>query len=193
MKNAKTFVLALSALALAAMAAPRPQEPTPAPVDIVDTAAKTDGLKTFSSLVAKAGLVEALKKPGPFTVFAPTDAAFEKIPKETLDRLTADPEALKKVLTYHVVKGATLSTDLKDGAEMETVEGEPIKVTLVPGVPATDNESARPPSVALNGKRASIVKPDQKASNGVIHQIDNVLIPPLIAPPASPTPPSRRR
>ena len=193
MKKAKTFLLALSALTLATAAAPRPQEPTSAPVNLVETAAKTEGLKTFSSLVEKAGLTENLKKPGPYTIFAPTDAAFEKIPKDLLDKVSADPETLKKILNYHVVAGSTTSADLKDGAEIKTVEEESIKVSVTPGTAATDSEPAKPPTVSINDKRATVVTADVKASNGVIHEIDNVLIPPSLAPAATPATPGKSR
>lgn len=132
--------------------------------DIVDVAS---GNKDFSILVAalqKAELVETLQGKGPFTVFAPTNAAFEALLKAldiTAEQLLAQPD-LAKVLTYHVVAGKVMSTDLKDGTEAPTVNGEKIKIDLKDGVKIND---------------AKVTTADLAATNGVIHVIDKVLVP----------------
>ncbi len=133
--------------------------------DIVDVAVKAGKFKTLVSLVKKAGLVETLKGAGPFTVLAPTDAAFAKLPKSLVKKLTADPALLKKVLLYHVISGKVMSTDLKK-MSAKTVEGESIKVGVSPK-PMFNN--------------AGVFMADVKASNGVIHAIDKVLLPPSVA------------
>lgn len=132
--------------------------------DIVDTATAAGNFKTLTSLVAKAGLVDTLKGTGPFTVLAPTDAAFAKVPKATMAKLAANPDLLKKVLTYHVIAGSVMAADLKNGAKPTTVEGESLRVTV------------KGKTVMFNN--AKVVMADVKASNGVIHAIDKVLLPP---------------
>jgi uncharacterized surface protein with fasciclin (FAS1) repeats len=129
--------------------------------DIVDTAVKAGNFKTLVTAVQAAGLVDTLKGPGPFTVFAPTDAAFAKIPKAQLDALLADKAKLTKVLTYHVVSGAVMAKDVKPGM-VKTVEGSNLTLATAGGV-------------TVNG--AKVVAADVKASNGVIHAIDTVLMP----------------
>ena len=129
--------------------------------DIVDTAVKAGNFKTLVTAVKAAGLVETLKGPGPFTVFAPTDAAFAKVPKDKLDALLADKAALSKVLTYHVVPAAVMAKDVKPGM-VKTVEGSELKLSTSGGVMVND---------------AKVVTADVKASNGVIHAIDTVLMP----------------
>lgn len=129
--------------------------------DIVDTAVKAGNFKTLVSAVQAAGLVDTLKGPGPFTVFAPTDAAFAKVPKAQLDALLADKAALGKVLTYHVVSGAVMARDVKPGM-VKTVQGAELTLATSGGV-TVDN--------------AKVVAADVKASNGVIHAIDTVLMP----------------
>jgi uncharacterized surface protein with fasciclin (FAS1) repeats len=130
--------------------------------DIVDTAVAAGSFKTLVSLVEKAGLVDTLKSAGPFTVFAPTDDAFAKVPKATLDALGADPAKLKKVLTYHVVSGKVMAKDVKPGP-VKTVEGSEAKL------------SAKGGGVMID--KANIVKTDIECSNGVIHVIDAVILP----------------
>ena len=129
--------------------------------DIVDVAAKAGNFNTLVTAVKAAGLVDTLKGPGPFTVFAPTDAAFAKVPKAKLDALLADKAALTKVLTYHVVSGKVMAADVKAG-KVKTVEGQELTVTTKGGV-MVDN--------------AKVVATDVAASNGVIHAIDTVLMP----------------
>jgi uncharacterized surface protein with fasciclin (FAS1) repeats len=134
-------------------------------MDIVDTAVAAGDFTTLASLLETAGLVETLKGPGPFTVFAPTDDAFAAVPQETLDALAADPEgALTQVLTYHVVPGKVMAADVTDGLEAETVEGSMVTFTVSDG------------GVMIND--ANIVQTDIEASNGVIHVIDAVILPP---------------
>ena len=129
--------------------------------DIVDTAIKAGNFKTLVAAVQAAGLVNTLKGAGPFTVFAPTDEAFAKIPKETLDGLLKDKAALSKILTYHVVAGKVMAKDVKPGM-VKTVQGSDITLATAGGV-------------TVNG--AKVVAADVKADNGVIHAIDTVMIP----------------
>lgn len=132
--------------------------------DIVTIAADAGMFKTLATALTEAGLIETLKTKGPFTVFAPTDEAFAKLPKGTLEELLKDKEALKKILLYHVVSGNVMSTDVVKLTEVKTVEGFKVKITVKDG------------SVMIND--AKIIKADIKASNGVIHVIDTVILPP---------------
>lgn len=129
--------------------------------DIVDTAVKAGNFKTLVAAVQAAGLVDTLKGAGPFTVFAPTDAAFAKIPKATLDALLKDKAALSKILTYHVVSGKVMAKDVKPGM-VKSVQGQDITLATAGGV-------------TVNG--AKVVAADVAASNGVIHAIDTVIMP----------------
>lgn len=129
--------------------------------DIVDTAVAAGSFSTLVTAVKAAGLVETLKGKGPFTVFAPTDAAFAKIPKADLDALLKDKAKLTAVLTYHVVPAAVMAKDVKAG-DVPTVNGKPLKITTDKGVMVNN---------------ANVTATDIKASNGVIHVIDTVLIP----------------
>jgi uncharacterized surface protein with fasciclin (FAS1) repeats len=129
--------------------------------DIVDTAVSAGNFKTLVTAVQAAGLAETLKGPGPFTVFAPTDAAFAKIPKAKLDALLADKAALTKVLTYHVVSGKVMAADVKAG-KVKTVEGSEVTLATKGGVTVD---------------KAKVVKADVAADNGVIHAIDTVIMP----------------
>ncbi|NJS42059.1 fasciclin domain-containing protein [Candidatus Gracilibacteria bacterium] len=131
--------------------------------DIVDTAIIAGSFNTLVAAVKAAGLVDTLKGNGPFTVFAPTDEAFKKLPEGTVDELLKDIPKLTKILTYHVVPGSVVSTSLKSG-DVKSVEGSPIEVTVAGG------------KVTVGG--ANVIKADVKASNGVIHVIDKVLLPP---------------
>lgn len=130
--------------------------------DIVDTAIAAGSFNTLVTAVQAAGLVETLKGPGPFTVFAPTDAAFAKIPQETLNGLLNDRAALTSVLTYHVVPGRVMAADVRAG-QVPTVQGSSITVTTSGG------------NVQVNG--ANVVQTDIVTSNGVIHVIDAVIMP----------------
>lgn len=129
--------------------------------DIVDTAVAAGSFKTLAAALGAAGLVDTLKGKGPFTVFAPTDEAFAKIPKADLDALLKDKAKLTAVLTYHVVAGKVMAADVKAG-KVKTVQGSDLTVTTAGGV-------------QVNG--AKVVKTDIVADNGVIHVIDTVVIP----------------
>lgn len=135
---------------------------TASAADIVDTAVSAGSFKTLVTAVKAAGLVDTLKGPGPFTVFAPTDEAFAKVPKDRLDALLKDKAALTKVLTYHVVSGKVLAADVKPG-KVKTVEGASLTVKAAGGKVTVDD--------------ANVVKTDIVADNGVIHVIDTVLMP----------------
>jgi uncharacterized surface protein with fasciclin (FAS1) repeats len=130
-------------------------------MDIVDTAVKAGSFNTLAAALTAADLVATLKGKGPFTVFAPTDAAFAKIPKADLDALLKDKAKLTAVLTYHVVAGKVMAADVKAG-KVKTVQGSEITVSTMGGV-SVDN--------------AKVIKTDIVASNGVIHVIDSVIIP----------------
>jgi uncharacterized surface protein with fasciclin (FAS1) repeats len=132
-------------------------------MDIVDTAAANGNFTTLLAAAEAAGLVETLKGEGPFTVFAPTDEAFAALPEGTVDGLLADPEALAAILTYHVIPGEVMSSDLTEGMTATTVNGADVTFTLEGGP-------------MING--ANIIQPDVDASNGVIHVIDAVILPP---------------
>lgn len=129
--------------------------------DIVDTAVGAGKFSTLVTAIKAAGLVETLKGKGPFTVFAPTDEAFAKIPKADLDALLKDKAKLTAVLTYHVVPAVVMAKDVKAG-DAPTVNGKPLKLTTDKGVMVND---------------AKVTATDIKATNGVIHVIDTVLIP----------------
>jgi len=130
--------------------------------DIVDTAVSAGQFNTLAKALTEAGLIDTLKGPGPFTVFAPTDAAFAKIPADQLNALLSDKAKLTKVLTYHVVPGAVMAKDVKSGS-VNTVEGQPLMLDVSnAGVKVND---------------ANVIKTDIVASNGVIHVIDTVVLP----------------
>jgi len=131
--------------------------------DIVDVAVGAGNFTTLVAAVQAAGLVETLKGEGPFTVFAPTDAAFAALPEGTVQGLLNDIPALTAILTYHVVAGKVMAADLSEGMEAATVNGANITITLDGGA-------------KVNG--AAIVQADIAASNGVIHVIDAVILPP---------------
>ena len=178
-----TLLMPALALALAACtsgaATPSPDPvSTPTPVvspsaapsaaaakDIVGTATAAGSFKTLLTAATAADLVETLQGKGPFTVFAPTDAAFAALPAGTLDKLLADKEALKNVLLYHVVAGDVTADQVVKLTSATSVEGAPIAISVKDG------------KVYLNGS-AQVVTPDVMASNGVIHVIDQVLLPP---------------
>ena len=133
--------------------------------NIVQVAVENGNFNTLVAAVKAAGLAETLQGPGPFTVFAPTDAAFAKLPAGTIDALLADKEKLASILTYHVVSGKVMSADIvkSHGATPTTVNGLPVDVTVRDG------------QVYVNG--AHVVSADIVATNGVIHVIDGVLLP----------------
>jgi uncharacterized surface protein with fasciclin (FAS1) repeats len=129
--------------------------------DIVDTAVAAGNFKTLAAALQAAGLVDTLKGKGPFTVFAPTDEAFAKVPKDQLDALLKDKAALTKVLTYHVVAGKVMAKDVKAG-KVKTVQGGELTVATAGGV-------------MVDG--AKVTATDIVADNGVIHVIDSVVLP----------------
>ena len=129
--------------------------------DIVETAVGAGNFKTLATALTAAGLIDTLKGKGPFTVFAPTDAAFAKIPKADLDALLKDKAKLTAVLTYHVVAGKVMAADVKAG-KVKTVQGSEITVATTGGV-------------TVDGAKVSAT--DIVASNGVIHVIDSVILP----------------
>jgi uncharacterized surface protein with fasciclin (FAS1) repeats len=152
--NSITRVLAGAALAVASSAA--------FAADLVETAASAGQFKTLVAALEQADLVDTLKGAGPYTVFAPTDAAFAKLPKGALDDLLQDQKKLAAVLTYHVVPGKVMSADVKPG-KVRTVQGQSLTVATKDG------------AVMVNDAR--VVKTDISASNGVIHVIDSVVLP----------------
>lgn len=134
------------------------------PKDIVDTAVAAGSFKTLAAALQAAGLIDTLKGKGPFTVFAPTDEAFAKIPKADLDALLQDKAKLTAVLTYHVVAGKVMAADVVKLKEAKTVQGGLVKIDTTNGVKVNN---------------ATVVKTDIVASNGVIHVIDTVIFPKL--------------
>jgi uncharacterized surface protein with fasciclin (FAS1) repeats len=131
--------------------------------DIVDTAVAAGSFKTLAKLLTNADLIGVMKSPGPFTVFAPTDEAFAKVPKEALDALAKDKTKLQNVLKYHVLTSAWTLDDVKSVKTAGTAMGQSLAIASSGG------------AVTVNG--AKIVKADIKCSNGVIHVIDAVLLP----------------
>lgn len=130
--------------------------------DIVDTAVAAGQFNTLATALKAAGLVDTLEGPGPFTVFAPTDAAIAKIPKADLDALLKDKAKLTAVLTYHVVPGRVMAKDVKPGS-VKTIQGSALTVKTEGGKVMVDN--------------ATVTRTDITASNGVIHVIDRVVLP----------------
>jgi uncharacterized surface protein with fasciclin (FAS1) repeats len=171
MRRTRTFIAVGSAAAVAAAAigpatAGARTERVPAQAaskNIVQTAVAAGKFKTLVSLVKKAGLASTLSGSGPFTVFAPTDAAFAKVPKATLDALANDKAMLKSVLLYHVAKGRLPAAKVVKRSTIKTLNGKSVGVRVRSG------------KVYVGGAR--VVTPDVKASNGVIHVINKVLIP----------------
>lgn len=132
--------------------------------DIVTTAVEAGSFKTLATALTEAGLIETLQSEGPFTVFAPTDEAFAKLPKGTVESLLKDKEALTNILLYHVVSGKVMSSDVVKLNSAETLQGSSVKIKVVDG------------KVMIND--AEVISADVKASNGVIHVIDTVILPP---------------
>jgi uncharacterized surface protein with fasciclin (FAS1) repeats len=130
--------------------------------DIVDTAVAAGDFNTLVTAVKAAGLVDTLKSDGPFTVFAPTDAAFAKLPEGTVEALLQDKDKLTQVLTYHVVPGKVMSKDVVKLTSAKTVQGQSVTIDASSGV-------------KVDG--ANVVKADIETSNGVIHVIDSVILP----------------
>ena len=163
----KSFITALAVALLGAMtlgavasSASGPHKPAK---NIVQTAVAAGQFKTLTKLVKQAGLADALQARGPFTVFAPTDAAFAKVPKSTLAALAKDKAKLRAVLLYHVAKGKLTAAKVVKLHSVKTLNGQSLKVRVSHG------------TVTVGGAR--LVKTDIGASNGVIHVINKVLIP----------------
>ena len=131
--------------------------------NIVEIAAGNDSFSTLVAAVKAAGLVETLSSEGPFTVFAPTDEAFARIPEADLNALLADKDALTAVLTYHVVPGRVMASEVVGLSSATTVNGQDVDIEVRSG------------SVLVDG--ATVVSPDIEATNGVIHVIDRVILP----------------
>jgi uncharacterized surface protein with fasciclin (FAS1) repeats len=172
----RTILLSLSAVAIAVAACSPAASPTPAPAtpapsmaaelgDIVEVATEAGSFKTLLEAATAAGLVETLQGEGPFTVFAPTDEAFAALPDGTLEGLLADPEALKQILLYHVVAGKVTSDQVVGLTSADSVAGPAIAIKVEDG------------TVVLNDS-AKVVTADVETSNGVIHVIDAVILPP---------------
>jgi uncharacterized surface protein with fasciclin (FAS1) repeats len=132
--------------------------------DIVATATAAGKFTTLTKLLKRAGLVSALRQPGPYTVFAPTDAAFKKVPKQTLNALLANKAKLKAVLLYHVVAGKVTAADVVKLRSAKTLNGKSVRIRVSGS------------NVFVNSSK--VVKPDVMATNGVIHVVNRVLIPP---------------
>ena len=160
-----TIAALASLVTLPAVASAQSSPTKKAPMNIVQIASEAGTFNTLVAAVKAAGLAETLQGPGPFTVFAPTDAAFAKLPAGTVESLLADPKKLASILTFHVVSGKVMSTDIvkANGATPTTVNGAPLDVVVRNG------------KVYVNG--AQVINADIVASNGVIHVIDAVLIP----------------
>jgi uncharacterized surface protein with fasciclin (FAS1) repeats len=157
------MVIALAGM-VAFGAASRSAADETATKDIVDTAVAAGQFKTLVAAVKAADLVETLKGEGPFTVFAPTDEAFAKIPKEKLDELLKDKKALAAILTYHVVPGKVMAADVVKLDSAKTAQGKMVAIATKDG------------KVTING--ATVIKADIVCKNGVIHVIDTVIMPP---------------
>ena len=155
--------LSITAAAVAVLAALSGCATQPNPVSVADTLAARPDLSTLSSLVVKAGLTDTLKGSGPFTVFAPTNAAFAKVPAKTMEDLGKDPAKLKAVLTYHVVPGKVMAAEVKNG-NAKTVNGANLALSKAGDFVTVED--------------GMVQTADVQATNGVVHVIDSVLIPP---------------
>lgn len=152
-------LIVAAAMAVVSVAAPVKIESK----DIVDTAVAAGNFKTLAKALEVAGLIDTLKGAGPFTVFAPTDEAFAKLPAGTVAALLKDKEKLTKILLYHVVSGNVLAKDVVKLNSAKTVQGSSVKITVKDGKVMVDN--------------ANVIKADIGATNGTIHVIDSVILP----------------
>lgn len=157
MSNRRFLVLAATVAALAGCAT------TSTPVSVADTIATQSQLSTLNGLVTKAGLTDTLKGAGPYTVFAPTNAAFAKVPAKTMDDLAKDPAKLKAVLAYHLVPGKVMAANVKNG-NTKTVNGANVALAKAGEFVTVED--------------AMVQTADIQATNGVVHIVDSVLIPP---------------
>lgn len=154
------------ALTLAATAALAGCATTPTPVSVADTIARDPHLSTLNNLVHKAGLADTLKAAGPYTVFAPTNDAFKSLPAKTMDELSRDPSRLREVLTFHVVPAKLTSGEVKPG-NVSTAQGGNVGVSKA--------------GTFVTVEEAMVQNADLVASNGVVHTVDRVLMPPAPA------------
>jgi uncharacterized surface protein with fasciclin (FAS1) repeats len=154
----RRFLCLAAALALVAGCATQP-----VPVSVADTLAQTPSLSTLHGLVVKAGLNDTFKGPGPFTVFAPNNDAFKAVPARTMDELAKDPARLKAVLTYHVVPAQVMAAEVKNGP-VKSVQGTNLTLSRAGAYVTVED--------------AMVVTADIKATNGVVHVVDRVLLPP---------------
>jgi uncharacterized surface protein with fasciclin (FAS1) repeats len=164
MKTIRTLTVAALAFATAALPLAQAYDKPAAPGDIVAVASSAGSFNTLVAAVKAAGLVETLQGKGPFTVFAPTDDAFAKLPKGTVEDLLKpeNKQKLVAILTYHVVPGKVMAADVKT-MKAKTVNGKELSLKVADGKVSVDN--------------ASVVKADVMANNGVIHVIDTVVLP----------------
>jgi uncharacterized surface protein with fasciclin (FAS1) repeats len=152
------FMFAVTAISVLAGCAS-----TSHPVSLADSIAAQPQLTTLNGLIVKAGLTDTLKGAGPFTVFAPTNEAFAKVPANTMAALASDPAKLKAVLTYHIIPGKVMSVDIKNG-NSKTVNGANLALSRAGDF--------------VTVEQALVQTPDISASNGVVHRVDSVLLPP---------------
>ena len=157
MLNRRILFVAAAVAALAGCAT------QPVPVSVAETIAANPQLSTLSSLVVKTGLTETLKTGGPFTVFAPSNDAFAKVPAKTMTELAADPAKLRAVLTYHVLPGKIMAADVKN-SNVKTVNGANLAISRAGDFVTVED--------------AMVQKADIAATNGLVHIVDSVLIPP---------------
>jgi uncharacterized surface protein with fasciclin (FAS1) repeats len=158
------LTMAVALVAVAVVVAPVSAGNAQAKKNIVATAVEAGQFKTLASLLTQAGLVKTLQGKGKFTVFAPTDKAFAAVPKATLNKLAKDKNLLKQVLLYHVVKGQVTASKVVKLSSAKTVQGQPVKIAVKNGKVFVNN--------------AQVTTPDVMASNGVIHVINKVILPP---------------
>lgn len=163
MKASKAILPAALVAAVVVMCIPAQAQKAAGGKDIVDTAVAAGSFNTLAKALTAAGLVQTLKGKGPFTVFAPTDEAFAKLPPGTVEGLLQDIPRLKAVLTYHVVAGKVKAADVVKLTSARTVNGQSVSIRVEDGKVMVDN--------------ATVVKTDIAASNGVIHVIDSVVLP----------------
>jgi uncharacterized surface protein with fasciclin (FAS1) repeats len=163
MKSKLTGWMLAAACAMAVMVAPISAKDGGSNRDIVETAVAAGSFTTLAKALEAAGLVDTLKGAGPFTVFAPTDEAFAKLPAGTLEALLKDKAKLKSILLYHVVAGKVMAKDVVGLKSAKSVQGSGIKVTAANGKVRVNN--------------ANVIKTDVAASNGIIHVIDTVIMP----------------
>jgi uncharacterized surface protein with fasciclin (FAS1) repeats len=153
----------LIAAPLLALLAACATQPVSTPVSVAETIAHDPNLSTLKGLVAQAGLAETLKAAGPYTVFAPTNDAFKAVPAKTLDELAHDPAKLKAVLSYHVVMGKMMAAEVKNGPA-KTTQGASLALAKAGEFVTVED--------------AMVQQPDIVATNGVVHTVDRVLMPP---------------